>query len=63
MSRYKKLYDALLINKELFDIDSNFTGVWEDDKKRFIDVQDALENLTQEQEYFEDEEEQDENFY
>lgn len=62
MIRYKRLYNTLLNANELFDMDSSFVGIWEEDKKKFIDVQDALENLTLEQEYFEDEEEQ-EDFY
>ena len=57
---YKKLYEVLLESGELQDFCQDMTGVWEKDKKSFIEQQTELENLTKdfivdihgEEEYF-----------
>ena len=60
-TEYRELYNSLLKSEDLFELDSNFTGVWEEDKKRFIDVQDSLDYLTDTPTiYFEDDNEEDE---
>lgn len=43
---YKKLYEVLLESGELQDFCPNMTGVWEKDKKSFIEQQEELESLT-----------------
>jgi hypothetical protein len=58
-TEHRALYNSLLKSEDLFELDSNFTGVWEEDKKRFIDVQNELEYLT-DTPLFEDDEEDEE---
>lgn len=43
MSRYKRLYDELTKNNELLEMFPTLTGVWIDDKIKFIREQDQLE--------------------
>ncbi len=61
MTEYKKLYNSLLKSEDLFELDAEFTGVWEEDADRFIQLQDELEYLTEtpllgEEDGYEDEE-------
>lgn len=43
MSRFKKLYKALLENSELYVMFDDMTGDWEEDKDEFIEAQKLLE--------------------
>lgn len=45
MSRYKKLYDAILESGELKKIYHGMTGDWEKDQKKFIKEQKLLEEF------------------
>ena len=42
---YKKLYTCLLDTEDLHRMFPKLTGVWEADKKKFIQYQTELENL------------------
>jgi len=44
MTEYRKLYDSLLKSE---DLSPEFVGVWEEDKKLFIELQDELEYLAE----------------
>jgi len=41
---YKKLYETLLENEDLYVLFDGMTGVWEQDKKRFKEEQLKLES-------------------
>lgn len=43
MSRFKKLYETLLKNEDLYVLFPNFTGEWYEDKEEFIEVQLKME--------------------
>jgi hypothetical protein len=43
MTRFKKLYEALLENSELYVMFDGMTGEWEEDKNEFIEAQKLLE--------------------
>lgn len=45
MSRYKKLYEALLENGDLFELSEDMSGDWELDKKEFIRLQQEMEEI------------------
>lgn len=45
MSRYKKLYEAMLQSGELKELYPRLTGEWEQDEKKFIKEQKLLEDL------------------
>lgn len=62
MIEYRKLYNSLLKSEDLFELDDSFTGTWEADKERFVEIQDELEFLTETPLILEDEEEQEEGF-
>lgn len=64
MTEYKKLYDQLLKTEDLLDVFPHASGVWEEDKKEFIKLQDELDYLTETPLILEEnEEEQEEDFY
>lgn len=44
--RRKKLYNELLKTGDLFDIFTDLTGEWEEDKNSFNEQQDALETFS-----------------
>ena len=44
--RRKKLYNELLKTGDLFEMYSNLTGEWEEDKNSFNEQQDALETFS-----------------
>jgi len=44
MTEYRELYDSLLKSE---DLSPEFVGVWEEDKKLFIELQDELEYLAE----------------
>lgn len=43
---YKKLYDTLLENKDLFEVFEDATGEWLIDKKEFIKQQKEIESFS-----------------
>lgn len=45
MSRYKKLYEALLENGDLFELSEDMSGDWELDRKEFIRLQQEMEEI------------------
>lgn len=45
MSRYKKLYEALLENGDLFELSEDMSGDWELDKREFIRLQQEMEEI------------------
>ena len=59
---YKKLYDSLLKTDELFELGSEFVGVWEEDRTHFVELQNDLEYLA-ETPLIEDEDEYEEDSY
>jgi hypothetical protein len=46
MSRYKRLYDQLIIDEELFDMFPSLVGEWSIDKKQFITMQQQMEDFS-----------------
>ena len=45
MSRYKKLYEALLENGDLFELSEDMSGEWELDNREFIRLQKEMEEI------------------
>ncbi len=43
MSRFKKLYETLLENEDLYLLFPDMTGEWVEDKDEFIEVQRRME--------------------
>ena len=46
MSRYKRLYDSLIINEELLEMFPGLLGEWLLDKKEFILLQQQMEDFS-----------------
>ena len=55
--RFKKLYEYMKENEELYDIDSELIGDWEVDSKRFIKAQIDLEEMVNYMDLEEDDDE------
>lgn len=50
---YRELYKEMEKSGELYEVFSDMTGIWTEDKKNFIEQQEALESLGNTKEVYE----------